>query len=117
MRLYPFIAGVTRLTRAQALVEGAHAVASAARQKERATLVRLHTDARGCRIGGFSRAAASALYRGVARHAGSLLHYGITQTDSTKTDVTMRFLVENYPKEVISLLFFSATLCPLHKLS
>jgi hypothetical protein len=29
--------------------------------------------------------------------ASSLLHYGITPTDSSNTDVTMRFLVENYP--------------------
>ena len=30
-----------------------------------------------------------------ARAAGSLLQYGITPIDSAKTDVTMRFYVEN----------------------
>ena len=34
-------------------------------------------------------------YRGVPRAAGSLLQYGITPIDSAKTDVTMRFYVEN----------------------
>ena len=37
--------------------------------------------------------------------ASSLLHYGITPAFSAKTDVTMRFPVETYPKEMISRLF------------
>ena len=34
-------------------------------------------------------------YRGGPLAAGSLLQYGITPIDSAKTDVTMRFYVEN----------------------
>ena len=44
-------------------------------------------------------------YRARAGGAGSLLQYGTTPTDSAKTDGTMRFPVENYPKEMISRLF------------
>ena len=43
-----------------------------------------------------SRVPHPACVRGVPLAASSLLHYGITPTDSSKTDVIMRFLVENY---------------------
>ena len=43
--------------------------------------------------------------RVMPRRAGGLtlkLHYGIRTAYWAKTEVTMRFLVENYPQEVVS---------------
>jgi hypothetical protein len=42
------------------------------------------------------------LGNGGGRGARSLLQYGITPTDSSKTDATMRVLVKNYPYEMIA---------------
>jgi hypothetical protein len=48
---------------------------------------------------------------------GVWLKYGITLAFSAKTDVTMRFPVENYPIDMISRLFIFSYICPLHTLS
>jgi hypothetical protein len=60
-------------------------------------------------------------YRGGPLAAGSLLQYGITPIDSAKTDVTMRFYVENQlykwvPKNVLKNLIMSVTYVKFVKL-
>ena len=46
----------------------------------------------------------------------TLRHFDITPTDSTKTEVTIRFPVKNYSRKVISSLF-DIYIYPLHNLT
>ena len=54
--------------------------------------------------------------RVLVHDATSLRNFDMTPTDSTKTEVTIRFPVKNYSRKVISSLF-DIYIYPLHNLS